>query len=247
MKRAFLAFLLMFSVSVTLFFSTFHVQPVRGQATIYIRANGSVDPSSTPIIQDGNLYTLTSDINAEIVIERDNITLDGSNHLLQGNNPPSGIGITISERTSVTIKNMRIENFSAGIRCLNSSSNDVFIGNSLMNNYNGIIMDCPGVVDFPHSTWAKAHDITIANNTLANNGVGISISYPYQDPTGNNQITGNSVKNNSNGIIIQYGSNNTVSRNTIEANSHLGIELGGSADNSISENSICDNDVDIST
>ncbi|HUW47201.1 MAG TPA: hypothetical protein VMW36_00435, partial [Patescibacteria group bacterium] len=40
------------------------------QTTVYIRADGTVKPSTTPIINGGNVrYTFTADINDSIVIE----------------------------------------------------------------------------------------------------------------------------------------------------------------------------------
>jgi hypothetical protein len=57
--------------------------------TIYIRADGSIDPSTAPIQRNGDTYTLTdnifqSDIYATtIVIERDNIVFDGAGYTLR--------------------------------------------------------------------------------------------------------------------------------------------------------------------
>jgi hypothetical protein len=51
---------------------------------IYIRSDGSIEPSDAPLSRVGNTYYVTADINITsdkgIVIERDNITLDGGHH-----------------------------------------------------------------------------------------------------------------------------------------------------------------------
>ena len=56
--------------------------------TIYIRADGSIDPPDAPIITYDNVtYTLTDNITSSadgIVVERDNIILDGGGYTVQG-------------------------------------------------------------------------------------------------------------------------------------------------------------------
>jgi len=70
----------------------FNIQPVKASGTIYIRADGSVDPEGTPISSIDNItYTLTDNIvgdvpewSSAIVVERDNIVVDGAGYTLQG-------------------------------------------------------------------------------------------------------------------------------------------------------------------
>ena len=66
----------------------FNVQPVRASATIYIRADGSIDPPTAPIYTADNItYTLTGNITADadgIVIERDNVVWEGAGYTVQG-------------------------------------------------------------------------------------------------------------------------------------------------------------------
>jgi len=62
--------------------------------TVYIRADGRVDPPDAPIKRDGNVYTLTDYIGSSangIVIERDNIVLDGA-----GSDGSDGRDVSIS-------------------------------------------------------------------------------------------------------------------------------------------------------
>ena len=62
----------------------FNVQPVKASGTIYIRADGSVDPQTTPILNVRNVYyTFTADIHDSIVVERDNIVIDGAGYTVQ--------------------------------------------------------------------------------------------------------------------------------------------------------------------
>ncbi|MEM3377647.1 MAG: hypothetical protein QW674_01715 [Candidatus Bathyarchaeia archaeon] len=83
---------------------------------IYIKSDGSVEPATAPIERIGNYYKLKENITRKtIVIQRDNIVLDGSHHLI--------------ERNNVNITNLNIERFTTGIRISNSSYINIF-GNS---------------------------------------------------------------------------------------------------------------------
>lgn len=146
---------------------TSKIEPVRGSGTIYIRANGSVEPSTVPIQRDGNLYTFTGDINDYdgIVVERNNIIVDGKNHLIDGGDREMTFGIALESRENVTIENMIIKHFGLGCIRLDSSSNNFILANYLAsdNRYGeGIVID--------------GNNNTISGNTITNNGFGISLS-----------------------------------------------------------------------
>jgi parallel beta-helix repeat protein len=107
--------------------------------TIYVRADGSIDPSTVPISTVDNItYVFTGDFNDSIVIERDNILVDGAGFKVQGNG--IGKGISLTQRTNVTIKNATIRDFTYGI-WLNQSANNRILENDVasnttqMNNY----------------------------------------------------------------------------------------------------------------
>jgi hypothetical protein len=80
---------------------------------VYIRADGSIDPSTAPIKRDGRTYTFTADIYGSIVVETNNIMIDGAGYVLKGIG--NGTGIDLSGRNRITIKNVNIENFYYGI------------------------------------------------------------------------------------------------------------------------------------
>ena len=49
----------------------FNIKPIKASGTIYIRADGSIDPPTAPITTTDNItYTFTDNINDEIVVER---------------------------------------------------------------------------------------------------------------------------------------------------------------------------------
>jgi len=119
----------------SVFTFAFNVQPVKASGTIYIRANGSIDPLGAPISTIDNVtYTFTGNINDSIVIERSNITINGNGYTLQGSGSGTGFYWFVS---NVTIKNTNIKNFSYGVYIRSSSFNTVS-GNTITNNGHGV-------------------------------------------------------------------------------------------------------------
>jgi hypothetical protein len=51
--------------------SAFDTQPLEASGTIYIRADGSIDPQSAPISTSDNItYAFTGNINGSVVVQR---------------------------------------------------------------------------------------------------------------------------------------------------------------------------------
>ncbi|HXX87734.1 MAG TPA: NosD domain-containing protein [Candidatus Acidoferrum sp.] len=121
-----------------------HIPLVKAwNGTIYINVDGSVDPPSAPIQQNGNVYTLTDNISTTsdgIVIERNDITLDGSHYTIQGNGNSNENGIDMNQTSYVTVQNTNIENFSIGIFAPQSEY-DTITGNTIAQNSLGMWID----------------------------------------------------------------------------------------------------------
>ena len=116
------------------------IRSVEATGTIYIRADGSVDPPTANITSADNVtYSFTDNIYDEIVVERDNIVVDGASHTLLGTGNPESKGIFLSGKSNVTITNMEIKAFAYGI-WLNMSSNNFIYGNNITNNIGGILL-----------------------------------------------------------------------------------------------------------
>jgi parallel beta-helix repeat protein len=215
-------------------------------SAIYIRADGSVDPSTASIQRNGDLYTLTDNIynSAGIVIQRDNIIIDGAGYTLQG--VGSGNGIDLSSRTNVTIWNAQIKNFQYCI-WLYESSNSSISGNNITNsdygirlysysNYNSISGNSITNSSYEGIDLYSSSNNSISGNNLINNSYrGIELV-----SSSNNSISGNSITNTSyTGIVLVSSSNNSINANNLINNSDDGIELDSSSNyNSISGNSI---------
>jgi hypothetical protein len=98
---------------------------------IYIRNDGSVEPSTAPLQRVGNTYTFTNNIKNTIEIQRPNIILDGNGFFLtkpavntEGLMMPIGWlpGVHIADISNVTITNIAFEGCVTGITAENSSS-----------------------------------------------------------------------------------------------------------------------------
>ncbi|MDH5769778.1 MAG: right-handed parallel beta-helix repeat-containing protein [Candidatus Bathyarchaeota archaeon] len=192
--------------------------------TIYIRADGSVDPETLPIHRDGDLYTFTYNIYGSIVVEKDNIVVDGAGYTVQGEGAKDSKGIILSERKNVTLRNMEIRGFWYGIHLEYSLSNSVS-GNNITAN-------------FMYGIWLnESSRNVVSGNRVLNNGYGVYFEYSL-----NNNISGNCITDNNYGIYLYRSSNNTLSKNNVTTNNSNGIWLHESSNyNSISENNIKNN------
>ncbi len=178
-KVMFLVFLSFLSLCVVSF------QPVTSQVTgfIYIASDGTVNPDTAPIQRVGDVYTFTDNIvGYSLVVQRDNIEIDGASYSLSGQ---GGIGIDLSYRSNVIVKNMQIGGFFEAIFLWNSMSNTI-TGNTFVSNAYCIFL-------------IESSQNTITGNTLTNNEYGIA----FESST-NNIARNNSLNNKYN--LAVYGS-----------------------------------------
>jgi len=203
----------------------FEVRHVEARGTVYIRADGSVDPPTAPIFSaDKVTYILSGNITSDgdgIVVERDNIVVDGAGYALIGTG--SGIGVDLTGRSNVTVKNLRITGFYHGVYLANSLDN-VVLGNSMTGSGGW------GVEFEPSSVCLNN---TIVGNDIANNGGGIELNYYSRY----NYVLNNSITANSwHGIVLYASTDNILSGNNITANKLFGIWLSGSSSNNTLRN-----------
>jgi parallel beta-helix repeat protein len=203
-KRAFVFLSTLLLVVVTVACEVQVVSASNGVVTIH--ADGSVDPSSALITSVDNVtYTFTGNISGRVVVERDNIVVDGAGYTVQGTG--GGIGISLSSRNNVTLSNVDVTDFENGIM-LQSSSNSTITGNTAASNtLNGIYL------------YASSNN-TITGNTAASN----TLNGIYLLACSNNTITGNTAASNAAGIDLYASSSNMVSNNTVDSNTGQGIQ-----------------------
>ncbi|MEM2912544.1 MAG: right-handed parallel beta-helix repeat-containing protein [Candidatus Bathyarchaeia archaeon] len=222
----------------------------RDRAVIRILANGTVTPWTPNIFVSsdyskytfqGDLYIPTGINKVAILVERDNIIIDGNGYTLEGNKSYGSIGIKMyfpedllpSELPngvgSVTIKNLTITKFNYGID-LDFSSQNSIIGNTIEDDGVGIYMD---------------HDSSynnVSGNTIKDGGLGIYIKdigeydwdgdgvNEYYYSLGNNVMENTIVGNLDGGIQLEYCKDSNIIRNTIASNvGGVGWEHGISA------------------
>jgi parallel beta-helix repeat protein len=205
-------------VLASIFALALDVRHVRASGTIYLRADGSIDPLTAPIQRDGDVYSFSDNVYDWIVVERSNIIIDGNGYTLQGLG--SGYGFYLSGISNATIKNTNIKGFVYGV-AFNSASHNVLSGNNITNNEQlGISL-------------YESSDNSISGNNIANNtsvdamtsGIGLGLS-------NGNVISGNNITNNYYwGVSLHLSSNNSIVGNCIAANKDYGVYLTGDSSN----------------
>jgi len=230
--------LVLISVIVILFASlfgvAFRVERVQASGTIYIRADGSIDPSSANIMSVDNVtYIFTGNNYDEIVVERDNIVVDGAGYTLQGTG--SGYGITLSGRSNVTLRNIQINAFDIGVYIYSSFSNTVS-GNNITNNRAGIFL-----------VWSSNSNIVSANMFVDD---GLAVSESYSNVVVDNFVNGKPLvylEGVSNVVVEDAGQVILVNCNRIRvenlnlSNTTMGVQLLGTNNTTIAGNNITNN------
>jgi len=132
----------------------FNIDSAKAFGIIYIRADGSIDPLTASVSSiDNATYIFTDNVNDSIVIEKNDIVVDGKGFTVQG--AEGRTGIDLSHRNNVTVKNMEIMKFETGI-LLEYSSNNILSNNTVVNNNIGIKL------------WFSGAN-TLTDNAMVNN------------------------------------------------------------------------------
>jgi parallel beta-helix repeat protein len=169
---------------------------------IYIKSDGSIDPPTAGITRTGDLYTLTADmsIDSGIVIERDNMTLDGVEHALLGATLYQSKGISLSYRVNVTIANVEIRDYTYGIWLERSSNNTIRQNRLINNNDYGIFFGYVSTNNLVVSNFIEqsnygiylwlSSDNTIYYNVFNNNSIQAGITFAPVNIWDNGSIFG---------------------------------------------------------
>jgi parallel beta-helix repeat protein len=217
-KRATLILLLILSLILV---SLPQIGVVKAESRIYIRADGSVE-GTDKIQRDGNVYAFTGNIDGSIVVEKDDVVIDGAGYTLQGSG--NGTGIEATNRSHVVITNNEIKEFDTGILLYESSfstilgnkinlaskqegilvrstTNSRIINNNIENCVSGIYLD------------RSSRNITIRENDITGNVYGVTLYEGYS-----NILFGNSIANNSVGIYVVVSEHNRIYHNNFVNN-----------------------------
>jgi parallel beta-helix repeat protein len=224
--------------------------------TIYIRADGSIDPLTAPISTTDNMtYTLTENIvnvpidSSAIIVERGNIIVEGASHTVQGYDKYAwGSGINLTYSNNVTIRNVQVTNFRIGIE-LHYSNNSVLSGNTASNNQYGINLRNSSNSTLScniasNNTFIGIHLYDSSNSTLSGNiASNITVGYGIiLHQSSNSTLSGNIASNNKyDGIHLYYSSNSILSGNVASNNNSSGNLLLLCSDSTLSCNTASNN------
>ena len=156
--------------------------PVHSEATaqtIFIRPDGSIDPSNAPLTRSGDTYTFTDNAYCPLVVQKAGVVIDGAGYTLQGKYNGTktdswmigdglssngtqvlwtiGIDMAMDTVSNLTIKNLKIQNFSIGIYLW--TPGNTITGNIIKDTIVGILL--------------AGNDNTLTQNRIANNDYGV--------------------------------------------------------------------------
>ena len=247
----------------------FNVKPAKAEwtGTVYIHADGSIDPPDAPIITRDNVtYTLTGNIKSSedgIVVKRDNIVIDGAGYTVLGTVSPVDAylskGIFLFDgRCNVTIKNITIKDFEIGI-FLYDSSNNIISGNSIItcNDFGIFLYDSSNniisgntFVDCGLFVWDSYGNVVVENLVNGKPLVYLEGASDMVVEDAGQVILVNcnrmkvmnlDLSNTTTGMQLWKTNNTVITQNIVTANDWYGIWLKDSFNNSVSENYIADN------
>ena len=234
--------ILLFVISV--FIVPLRIEWINASGTVYIRADGSIDPTTAPISTTDNIsYFFTADIYDSVIVNRDNIVVDGGGYTVNGTGRIFAYGIDMSGRENVTLKNVGITGFTSSINletarhCTVTGSNltddnGISMRYGFNNNVIGNHIECQYVIvslrDSNHNNISMNRMIGTESST------GISLSSSDGNLLDKNEIFNCGFE----GVKVYLSTNNVISENLIDDSTSLGVELESSSYNLITGNTI---------
>lgn len=224
---------------------------------LHLAANEAkaADISTCTVISAGGSYDLIADIvNTSatkcIEIAASNVTLNGNNHQVDGIASAGTHGIHVSGTnllTNITISNVRVYEFEAGIfldgvdsstieNCL--SRNNTWAGIEITNSDGNTVSGCDLSANnyFGVLLEGGSENNTIDSNTVNGQGQGLQCGR-YASYANNNQFTNNYMGYNQLGIDIYGCSGMLIADNELYGN-YIGIYMDGSTGTTITRNTI---------
>jgi parallel beta-helix repeat protein len=201
-------------LSVSLTTGLIHVVKADGE-TIYIRADGSINPTTAPVSTSDNVtYLLIDNINESITVQRSNIVIDGNGYTLT----PDTMNTCAFNLTNVN--NVTITNATLATLPYSVTLNDQNIPGFLLVNTND-------------------------SEIISNNITGSFDDNPYLHTISLTSCFGNNVSSNrvtgvTDGIDLFNSDNNIVFNNHLEQGAFEGIGLYSSNNNTLKNNYVSD-------
>ena len=199
-----------------------YLQPVKAQyqGNVTINVDGSITPTSAPIVPSGNTYNLTSNIDGSITVNRSNIVLDGNGFSLSN-------GLLLYADSNITVNGFVITGNQFGSNVvypedggaedgilLSNSSNVMIVNNTIFSIWS--LWELNGEA-FNGIDVEGGNSNIITGNLILNDATGM-----FFDNTQKNLITNNDIVDNASqdgltscGIWFWHASNNTIYHNNL--------------------------------
>lgn len=219
-------------------------------SSVYILSDGSVyspDEGHLYLKRDGDYYYFTQDNNDYLIVQRDNITINGQGFTLAS--PPrvyGRVGLTLPGLRNVTVCNLTFSSVWKGVDIQASKE---------INLLNVTVQKCRFGVYVSNSTQVKIDNCNIVENeeeglkllnseqnsikssNVTGNGSGI-----YLEQASENDIILNRISQNQDGIVLIESDNNTIQTNNITLNEKTGFWIYQSYSNTLYYNNIIENE-----
>jgi hypothetical protein len=208
------------------------IQAVKASETVHIRPDGGIYPSTANITTiDAVFYVFTDNNVGSLAVYRDNIVIDGAGYTLQGAGAPGSIGIDLTGRTNVTVRNTRISSFTCGILLNFWATNNHISGNNITANVDqGIYITAWSEYNRVSGNMIRSSDCGIlvnsycdynvfSGNHIADNGIGIEFN-----PSQQNSVVANNLTTNDCGVMLNCsGSNRFYHNNFVDNSQHVKV------------------------
>jgi parallel beta-helix repeat protein len=159
--------------------------PPNSLPTIYIRSDGSIEPSSAPVQQENKVYTLSSNLTGTTLeVQCDNIIVDGASYTLSSDNKSSP-AILLRNRYNVTVKNFQVNSFCMMYIRVEGSTGCIITANTVVTYQGGAI-----VLNGCNNITITNNTIYDADTTIDGKGTSVYIGGDYHIVSGNQLFGG---------------------------------------------------------
>ncbi|MGQ9684277.1 MAG: NosD domain-containing protein, partial [Anaerolineae bacterium] len=219
--------------------------PAQGTGTITLSESGWSDPAVGSWDAETRVATLTQDLTKSVLVQADNLTLDGAGHTMTGTG--SGDGIYLDGRSGVTIRNLTVRRFARAFVLLASTEITVTASTASNSTY-GYYLNNAASLCFLEGNTASDNDygfylrtvseITLEENVASGNRFrGFHVERSSMNELSRNQA----LSNGQDGIYLQAAHYNTLDSNRSDGNGNYGLRVEACAANTLHANTMSQN------
>ena len=216
------------------------IRPVKAQyrGNITINADGSISPSTAPIQQTGDTYTLTGGLHGSLSISKDNVIVNGDGYTLSG-------GVSLNQVSNVTVKDLVVnggeqigaEPYGSVAGFYLGDSSSVSLVNNTVTGISNFLAAFEYYETVAGIIVSGGHSNVISDNNLASNFEGMQFENTTHNLIVENNIILSSATeskqgyNDPAGVYFEHSSNNKIYHNNFEiSNDQFGDVVGKAKD-----------------